>query len=139
MKINRKQKANNVYINVATLVEVMLVLVIIFMITAPTLNVRVQVNLPKTQAASLNNTENNSIKPLIISINKFGQIYLDDKQVDLNTLIQKARNAKNVYVRGDEGLPYGKIMEIMGILSNSGDCKVSLISEHQHPSSNRRS
>lgn len=135
MKINRKPKSN-VYINVAPLVEVMLVLVIIFMITAPTLNVGVQVNLPKTQAASLNSTENNNIKPLIISINKFGQIYLDDKQVDINTLIQKTRNAKIVYVRGDEGLPYGKIMEIMGILSNSGNCKVSLISEHQQSTMN---
>ncbi len=137
MKINKKPKTN-VYINVAPLVEVMLVLVIIFMITAPTLNVGVQVNLPKTQATSLNSTENNSIKPLVISINKFGQIYLDDIPVDINTLIQKARNAKNVYVRGDEGLPYGKIMEIMGILSNSGECKVSLISEYQQSSSNRR-
>ncbi|MBR1944283.1 MAG: biopolymer transporter ExbD [Alphaproteobacteria bacterium] len=136
MKINRKAKAN-VYINVAPLVEVMLVLVIIFMITAPTLNVGVQVNLPKTQAASLNNAENSSIKPLIISINKFGQIYLDDIPIDLNALITKTKIAKVVYVRGDEGLPYGKIMEIMGILSTSGDCKVSLISEHQQSQVNR--
>lgn len=136
MKIKRNSRPN-VYINVAPLVEVMLVLVIISMITAPTLNVGVQVNLPKTQATSLNNIEDNNTKPLIISINKFGQIYLDDNQVDINTLVQKTKNAKIVYVRGDEGLPYGKIMEIMGILSNSGDCKVSLISEHQSNIGNR--
>ena len=104
MKIKRNPRPN-VYINVAPLVEVMLVLVIILMVTAPTLNVGVQVNLPKTQAASLNNTENNNIKPIIISINKFGQIYLDDVQVDIHTLMQKTKNAKAVYVRGDEGLP----------------------------------
>ena len=130
MKIKRTLKPN-VYINVAPLVEVMLVLVIIFMITAPTLNVGVQVNLPKTQAASLNTIENNNNKPLIISINKSGQVYLDDTQVNIDTLIQRTKNAKIVYVRGDEGLPYGKIMEIMGILSSAGDCKVSLISEQQ--------
>lgn len=132
MKIKRTPKPN-VYINVAPLVEVMLVLVIIFMITAPTLNVGVQVNLPKTQAASLNTIENHNNKPLIISINKFGQVYLDDTQVNIDTLIQRTKNAKIVYVRGDEGLPYGKIMEIMGILSSAGDCKVSLISEQQFP------
>lgn len=130
MKIKRNPRAS-VYINVAPLVEVMLVLVIILMITAPTLNVGVQVNLPKTQAASLNTAEKDNIKPIIISINKQGQMYLDDMQVDVDTLIQRTRNAKNIYVRGDEGLPYGKIMEIMGILSSSGDCKVSLISEQQ--------
>lgn len=130
MKVKRNPRPN-VYINVAPLVEVMLVLVIIFMITAPTLNVGVQVNLPKTQAASLNSVDTNSTKPLIISINKSGQLYLNDDKVDINTLINKTRNAKIVYIRGDEGLPYGKIMEIMGILSSSGDCKVSLISEQQ--------
>ncbi len=128
MKVKRNPQPN-VYINVAPLVEVMLVLVIIFMLTAPTLNVGVQVNLPKTQAASLNSIDNNNTKPLIISINKSGQIYLNEDQVNINTLINKIKNAKIVYVRGDEGLPYGKIMEIMGILSSSGDCKVSLISE----------
>lgn len=130
MKVKRNPQPN-VYINVAPLVEVMLVLVIIFMLTAPTLNVGVQVNLPKTQAASLNSIDNDNTKPLIISINKSGQIYLNEDKVNINTLINKIKNAKIVYVRGDEGLPYGKIMEIMGILSSSGDCKVSLISEQQ--------
>ncbi len=137
MKIKRNPKPN-VYINVAPLVEVMLVLVIIFMITAPTLNVGVQVNLPKTQATSLNSIENSTVKPLIISINKYGQVYINDNQVSMNELVQNTRNAKIVYVRGDEGLPYGKIMEIMGILSNSGDCKVSLISEYQQSSLNKK-
>ena len=131
MKIKRNSRSS-VYINVAPLVEVMLVLVIIFMITAPTLNIGVQVNLPKTQAASLNNSETT---PVVISIDKHGQLYIEEKKLSINELMQKLphilQNSKTdiIYIRGDKDLSYGRIMEIMGIISSSGSCKVSLISD----------
>ncbi len=129
MKI-RHQPTPDVYINVAPLVEVMLVLIIIFMLTAPTLNVGVPVDLPKTSASELNDTKN---LPVVISINKYGDLFVDETKLSTDELIQKlphilqTGNTDTVYVRGDKDLPYGTIMNIMGIISSSGTCKVSLI------------
>ncbi|MDR0942730.1 MAG: biopolymer transporter ExbD [Holosporales bacterium] len=122
----------NVYINIAPLVEVMLVLIIIFMITAPMLNVGVPVDLPKTKAASLDESK---AHPIIVSIDKDSQIYIEEAKVTIEELTQKLpiilQNGKSdaVYVRGDKELPYGTVMKIMGIISSTGACKVSLISE----------
>ena len=135
MSINsRKQKRAKpaVYVNVAPLVDVMLVLVIIFMITAPMLNVGVHVDLPKTKASSMNESKT---PPIVISIDKDSNIYVEEAQITLDELIKKLpiilENGKSdtIYVRGDKDIQYGKIMEIMGVLSSSGACKVSLISE----------
>ncbi|MDR2666682.1 MAG: biopolymer transporter ExbD [Holosporales bacterium] len=128
---SRRQKVQ-VYINIAPLVEVMLVVIIIFMITAPMLNVGVQVDLPQTKAASLAETKN---APVIVSIDKDSQIYIEEANVTLDELIQKLpmilENGKSdtVYIRGDKDLQYGVIMKIMGFISSAGACKVSLISE----------
>lgn len=118
-------------INVTPLVDVMLVLLIIFMVTAPMLTVGVQVDLPKTQAAQMND----QIEPLIISIDDKGQTFLQDTPMRLDSLINKLqlitdhnKDAK-IYVRGDQKLPYGKIMEVMGVVSAAGFSKVSLIAE----------
>jgi biopolymer transport protein TolR len=113
-------------------VEVMLVLIIIFMITAPMLNVGVPVNLPKTRAATLAETPS---APIVISIDKDSKIYVEEANVTLAELLQKlpmiVANSKTdtVYVRGDKDLAYGQILEIMGIIAATGACKVSLISE----------
>lgn len=126
----RRQNTPDVYINVAPLVEVMLVLIIIFMLTAPTLNVGVPVDLPKTSASELNDTKN---PPVIISINKNGELFVEEAKLSTDELIQKlphilqSGKTDTVYVRGDKDLPYGSIMRIMGIISSSGTCKVSLI------------
>ncbi|MDR3224380.1 MAG: ExbD/TolR family protein [Holosporales bacterium] len=128
----QRRKQPSVCINVAPLVEVMLVLIIIFMITAPMLNVGVPVDLPKTEAASLNESKT---PPIIVTIDKDSEIYVEEANITLQELIQKLplilANGKSdtIYVRGDKDLPYGRIMEIMGIISSSGACKVSLISE----------
>ncbi|MDR1391454.1 MAG: ExbD/TolR family protein [Holosporales bacterium] len=128
---NRRQKSQ-VYINIAPLVEVMLVVIIIFMVTAPMLNVSVQVNLPQTRAASLAETKD---APIIISIDKDSKIYVEEANVTLDELIRKLpiilENGKSdvVYIRGDKDLQYGVIMKIMGVISSAGVCKVSLISE----------
>ncbi len=131
IKKTRKQP-KSLYINVAPLVEVMLVLIIIFMITVPVLNVGVPVDLPKTKAAALNDSKT---PPIVISIDKDSKIFVEEAELTLDDLIQKLpmilENGKSdtVYVRGDKDLPYGKVMEIMGIISSTGACKVSLISE----------
>jgi biopolymer transport protein TolR len=110
----------------------MLVLIIIFMITAPMLNVGVPVDLPKTKAAALEDAKKS---PVIISIDKDAKIYIEEANITLEELIQKLpiilENGKSdtIYVRGDKDLQYGKIMEIMGIISSADACKVSLIAE----------
>ncbi|MDR1476140.1 MAG: biopolymer transporter ExbD [Holosporales bacterium] len=122
----------NININIAPLVEVMLVLIIIFMITAPILNVGIQVNLPKTQASSLDESR---VQPIVISVDENSKIFIEEAEVTIEDLIQKLpmilENGKSdtVYVRGDKSLRYGTVMEIMGIISTAGAYKVSLISE----------
>ena len=136
MNINRKPRAN-LYINIAPLVEVMLVLVIMFMFTVSTLNVGIQVNLPKTQSASLTESKN---QPIILSIQKNGRLFIEDAPITLNELITKLPNilsngkTDTIYIRGDKDIPYGEIVRVMDVISSSGSCKVSLISEPQQHS-----
>jgi biopolymer transport protein TolR len=128
----RRVEHHNTYINIAPLVEVMLVLIIIFMITAPMLNVGVRVDLPKTKAATLDDSQS---KPIIISIDKNSDIYVDDTNTTIEELRHKLptllqdRKSDTVYVRGDKNLQYGEVMRIMGDLSSLGVCKVSLVAE----------
>lgn len=132
----KRRTINHVYINVAPLVEVMLVLVIIFMITTPTMQTSsnangIQVNLPKTKSSSSNDI---SDVPIIVSINSQGQLYLDEKQIGLKELtktLQSNQHNNIIYIRGDKSLSYGKIIEIMDTISSIGDYKVSLISENE--------
>lgn len=132
MRNNLRRKPKELYINIAPLVEVMLVLIIIFMITAPILNVGVPVDLPKTKAAELNETKT---PPIVLTINKDAKIFMEEAEITLEDLIKKLplilENGKSdtIYIRGDKDLQYGTIMEIMGIISSTGACKVSLISE----------
>ncbi|MDO4975244.1 MAG: ExbD/TolR family protein [Alphaproteobacteria bacterium] len=132
MKNNFRRNPKNLYINIAPLVEVMLVLIIIFMITAPILNVGVPVDLPKTKAAELNETKT---PPIVLSINKDSKIFIEEAEISLEDLIKKLpmilekSKSDTIYIRGDKNLQYGDIMEIMGIISSTGACKVSLISE----------
>lgn len=127
-----KRARPSVYINVAPLVDVMLVLIIIFMITAPMMNVGVPVSLPQTQGASLADSK---FAPIVVSIDKNSKIYIEEAEITLDDLLKKLplilANGKSdtVYVRGDKALAYGKIMQVMGVLASSGVCKVSLLSE----------
>lgn len=118
-------------INVTPLVDVMLVLLVIFMVTAPMMTVGVNVDLPKTQAATMKDDTD----PLIISVNAEGRIFLQDKEFAPYDLIPKLMQLTGnkidtkVYVRGDEKLEYGKVMETMGMIAASGFTKVALIAE----------
>jgi biopolymer transport protein TolR len=118
-------------INVTPLVDVMLVLLIVFMVTAPLMTSGVNVDLPKTDAAPLNQDS----EPLTVSVNAAGNIYLGDTEVPLTDLVgqlqAKAPNApeRRIFVRGDKGISYGRIMEVMGTITQGGFTKVALLAE----------
>ena len=118
-------------INVTPFVDVMLVLLIIFMVTAPLLTVGVQVDLPETSADTL--PEEN--EPLTLTINSKGEIFIQESKVEYEKIIAKVlavstnRTDTRIYVRGDKTINYGRVLEIMGLLSGSGFTKVALISE----------
>ncbi|CAO4843826.1 MAG: Biopolymer transport protein ExbD [Holosporales bacterium] len=118
-------------INVTPLVDVMLVLLIIFMVTAPMLTVGVPVDLPKTKGAQMND----QTEPIVVSLNAEGQVYLQSSVVPLNDLVLKLKVVSNnnpdakIYVRGDQKIPYGRVMELMSHIHEAGFKKVSLITQ----------
>ena len=129
--MNRSKKEPMSEINVTPFVDVMLVLLIIFMVTAPLLTVGVQVDLPESSADSLPDDQ----EPLTISINSKGEIFIQEHQVSFQKIvpkllaISKNRTDTRIYVRGDKTINYGRVLEIMGRLSGAGFSKVALISE----------
>jgi biopolymer transport protein TolR len=118
-------------INVTPLVDVMLVLLIIFMVTAPLMTSGVSVDLPKTNAQQLNSDS----QPLTVSINAGGDIFLQDQAVDLPDLVAKLQSIaennpeRRIFVRGDKDLAYGRIMQVMGTITQGGFSKVALLAE----------
>lgn len=121
-------------INVTPFVDVMLVLLIVFMVTAPLLTVGVAVDLPRTQARSISDDDN---KPLEISVNKKGEVYIGETSVTIDRLkAMLAAIAQNgvdrrVYIRADQSLDYGTVMSVMAAVNLSGFTKVALISDPQ--------
>lgn len=130
----RHRRAPMAEINVTPLVDVMLVLLIIFMVTAPLLTSGVPVNLPDSRAKALEQDK----KPASISIERDGTIYLDEKEVSGDALpaalatIAARRDADGkppqVLLRADKGLDYGRVMAVMGDLNRAGLNRVSLVS-----------
>ncbi len=118
-------------INVTPLVDVMLVLLIVFMVTAPLLNSGVELTLPKSEAPPLNQPE----EPLVISVDKTGAIFIQETAVTLETLaprllaITENKPDTTIYVRGDQSINYGRMIEVMGLLTGSGFTKLSLVTE----------
>jgi biopolymer transport protein TolR len=118
-------------INVTPFVDVMLVLLIVFMVTAPLLTVGVPVDLPKTKAQVISDP----VEPLVVSVKSDGGIYIQDTRVDVDTLVPKLRAITankpdtQIYLRGDKRLPYGTVMHVMGRINSAGFKRVSLIAE----------
>ncbi len=118
-------------INVTPFVDVMLVLLVVFMITAPLMSVGVPVDLPKSEAASMNTPD----EPLVISIDNKGRIFLQESPIPLENLsarlaaVTGANPDTRIFVRGDKTIDYGKVMEVMGRISAAGYNKVSLLAE----------
>jgi biopolymer transport protein TolR len=118
-------------INVTPMVDVMLVLLIIFMVAAPLLTVGVAIDLPQTQAKSLDQDR----EPLTVTVNDKCQTYLQNTDIKIDELVPKLKAvAKNgtderIYVRGDKKVDYGCVMRVMGRLSAAGYRRVALITE----------
>lgn len=121
-------------INVTPMVDVMLVLLIIFMVSAPLLTVGVSVDLPQSQAKSLDQDK----EPLAVSVNDKGQVFLQNTEIKIEELVPKlkaitdARQAgqdERIYVRGDKKVDYGTVMRVMGRLSAAGFRRVALVTE----------
>ena len=118
-------------INVTPMVDVMLVLLIIFMVTAPLLTVGVPVDLPKTKASLIPGKD----EPLVITIDGMGRVFLQETEIELEKLVPRLRaitaNKRDtrIFVRGDRSVFYGQIMQVMGTVNAAGFAKVALIVE----------
>ena len=118
-------------INVTPMVDVMLVLLVVFMITAPLLTVGVPVDLPKTKASVIVGED----EPLVVTLNAEGKLILQDTEVALDKLVARLtaitenRKETRVFVRGDRKIAYGKVMEVMGLINLAGFDRVALITE----------
>ena len=127
----RRGRAPMSDINVTPLVDVMLVLLVVFMITAPLLTVGVPIDLPETEAAQLTDRD----EPLVVSVDGDGRVYVQEAEVAFDELSAKlrailgARNETYIYVRGDKAIAYGRVMEVMGSLAAAGFTKVTLMAE----------
>jgi len=125
-------------INVTPMVDVMLVLLIIFMVSAPLLTVGVPIDLPQSQAKSLDQDK----EPLTLSVNDQGKVFLQNAEIDVNDMIPKLQavaqarggTEARVYVRGDKKVDYGTMMKVMGRLSSAGFHRVALVTEFEQGS-----
>ena len=118
-------------INVTPFVDVMLVLLIVFMVTAPLLTVGIPVDLPKVKATALTDQKD----PIEITVNLEGEVYIGESIVEVENLIPRINaiteqnTEARIYIRGDRVVAYGRIMEIMSIINSAGYIKVALITQ----------
>ena len=135
LKFSRMLKRNKTIsqINVTPMVDVMLVLLVIFMITAPLLKVGVPINLPKTKAKALPEDQT----PLSVTINKEEKIFVQNTEISLEKLIPKLisisknRNDRKIFIRADKVLSYGKVVEVMAIITSAGFNKIALVTDFE--------
>ena len=131
LRSSRKKKRSISQINVTPFVDVMLVLLIVFMITAPLLTVGVSVDLPKTKASELNSKGD----PIVISIKQNGDLYIQERIIDNLQLlprlqaISSGNKDSRVYVRGDKDVPYGIVLDTIAKIKKSGFKKVALVAK----------
>jgi len=122
-------------INVTPFVDVMLVLLIVFMVTAPLLTVGVPVDLPKTRAQALGQDR----EPLSVTVKRDGKVYIQNTPVSEDELVAKltaiAANGydQRIFVRGDRSVGYGRVMEVMGLLSAAGFTHIGLVTDVAKP------
>jgi biopolymer transport protein TolR len=132
-KRRHRRKPVMAEINVTPMVDVMLVLLIIFMVSAPLLTVGVPLDLPQTQAKSLDQDK----EPLTVSVDTKGGVFLQNSEIKIDELVPKLQaitqarggNDERIYVRGDRKVDYGTVMRVMGRLSAAGYRRVALVTE----------
>jgi biopolymer transport protein TolR len=132
-KRRHRRKAVMSEINVTPMVDVMLVLLIIFMVSAPLLTVGVPIDLPQTQAKSLDQDR----EPLTLSVSLQGKVFLQNSEIPIEELVPKLKAVtdarggydERIYVRGDRKVDYGTVMRVMGRLSSAGFRRVALVTE----------
>jgi biopolymer transport protein TolR len=116
-------------INVTPFVDVMLVLLVVFMVTAPLLTVGVQIDLPKTKAGFVQGQD----EPLAVSIDGRGRLFLQETEIPFENLVPRLiaisgnKPDIRIFVRGDKNIPYGRVMDVMGRISQAGFSRVALI------------
>ena len=129
MKKKFRNKRTMSEINVTPFVDVMLVLLIIFMVTAPLLTSGIKINLPESSSVLKNEKKD----PVTVSINSKGEIFIQKKKFTKDQLINKLsllkKNNQNlkIYIKGDKKLDYGKVMDLMNLINKSGFKKVALV------------
>ncbi|WP_245835258.1 protein TolR [Thalassospira mesophila] len=118
-------------INVTPMVDVMLVLLVIFMVTAPLITAGVDVDLPKASATQMTGQD----EPLVVSLTKDGAVYIMDTEVDRDDLVAKLqaitenKQETRIFVKGDKAVDYGQVMDLMGRINEAGFNKVALIAD----------
>ena len=136
-KFRRRRYIPIAEINVTPLVDVMLVLLVIFMITAPLLQVGVPVDLPKTSAQQVGGKD----EPLVVSVNSKDEVFLGETKYELKDLADKLKAVheekpdQRVFIRGDKAINYGRMMEVMGVVIDSGFRQLGLLGEQAQPAS----
>lgn len=131
-----RKKALMSEINVTPFVDVMLVLLIIFMVSAPLLTVGVPIDLPDTQAKAMNA----DTQPLTVSINDQGQIYLQETEIPLDEVVEKLQQIaktgydERIFVRGDKNADYGTVMKVMARISAAGFKNIGLVTLQEQDS-----
>ena len=137
-KRRRRRKPVMSEINVTPMVDVMLVLLIIFMVSAPLLTVGVPIDLPQTQAKGLEQDK----EPLTISVDTQGKVFLQNSEIAVDDLVPKLKAVtdarggfdERIFVRGDRRVDYGTVMRVMGRLSAAGFRRVALVTEVEQAS-----
>lgn len=129
---NRRAYRPMAEINVTPFIDVMLVLLIVFMVTAPLLSAGVKVDLPQTEAGPVSEKDE---KPLEVAVNKNGEIYIGETKVSNEELLTKLSAITNndferrVFIKADQGLAYGDVMGVLGVINKAGYRKVALITQ----------
>jgi biopolymer transport protein TolR len=133
--VRRSRRRAMAEINVTPFVDVMLVLLIVFMVTAPLLTVGVPVDLPKTRAQTLGQDR----EPLSITVKRDGRIFLQNTPIAEEGLVDKLKAIsangydQRIFVRGDKAVDYGRVMEVMGLLSAAGFTHIGLVTDVAKP------
>ena len=126
-------------INITPMVDVMLVLLVIFMITAPLLQVGVPVDLPKTSAQQVGGKD----EPLVVSVNAKDEVFLGETRYEVDDLATKLKAVhdekpdQRVFIRGDKTINYGRMMQVMGVVIDAGFRQLGLLGEQAEPPSSK--